>query len=158
MGNDISILEQRRIEAAFAKGIYDEMAARLGVDTAREILGAAVARMATAHGQSLADKVTEEGKPLDMETFGGLQSLWTRGGALETTTREQTEEVLRFDVTRCRYAEMYREMGVAEIGDLLSCRRDATMIVGFNPEAQLERTQTIMGGADHCDFCYSLKK
>ncbi|MEC8921377.1 MAG: L-2-amino-thiazoline-4-carboxylic acid hydrolase, partial [Actinomycetota bacterium] len=42
------------------------------------------------------------------------------------------------------------------LGALLSCNRDGTMVEGFNPEIRFERNQTIMGGADHCDFRYSL--
>jgi hypothetical protein len=32
------------------------------------------------------------------------------------------------------------------------------MVEGFNPKIKLERTQTIMEGADHCDFRYTLEK
>ena len=70
------------------------------------------------------------------------------------TVREQTDEVLAFDVTRCRYAEMYRALGIPELGAVLSCNRDAALIEGFNPEVHFSRTQTIMGGASHCDFRY----
>ena len=38
----IGILEQRRIEAAFAKGIFEEMAAELGTEQAKAILTRAV--------------------------------------------------------------------------------------------------------------------
>ena len=51
---------------------------------------------------------------------------------------------------------MYRELDVPELGALLSCNRDGKMVEGFNSDIQFERTQTIMGGADHCDFRYSL--
>ena len=63
---------------------------------------------------------------------------------------------LDFNVKRCRYAEMYREMGIGEIGDLLSCQRDGDFCIGYNAEIEFRRTQTIMGGASHCDFRYSL--
>ena len=54
--------------------------------------------------------------------------------------------------TRCRYAEMYRSLGIAEVGALLSCNRDFSLVEGFNPDIALTRTQTIMQGASHCDF------
>ncbi|MBK1663870.1 2-amino-thiazoline-4-carboxylic acid hydrolase [Rhodospirillum rubrum] len=153
----ISILEQRRIEAAFAKGVFDEMAARLGEETAREILGAAVIRMATAHGRASAAEITAQGRPADMEAFADILPRWQAGGALEFDVVERGAEAVSFDVTRCKYAEMYREMGVEKIGDLLSCNRDATFIEGFNPDATMERTQTIMKGGRCCDFRYHLK-
>ncbi len=45
-------------------------------------------------------------------------------------------------------------MGLAEIGHILSCGRDGTFCTGYNPKISLERTQTIMQGASHCDFRY----
>jgi len=51
-------------------------------------------------------------------------------------------------------AEMYRRLGLADLGPLLSCSRDGEMIAGFNPEIAFERTQTLMEGASHCDFRY----
>ena len=62
-----------------------------------------------------------------------------------------------FDVTRCRYAEMYRALGIPELGTVLSCNRDAALIEGFNPDVTFVRTQTLMHGATHCDFRYRRK-
>ncbi len=75
-----------------------------------------------------------------------------RGGALEIDIREQTPERLSFNVTRCRYAEMYRALGLADLGSSLSCQRDYALVQGFNPAIGLTRTQTIMEGAPYCDF------
>ena len=62
--------------------------------------------------------------------------------------------VLDFNVRRCRYAETYRAMGLGDIGDILSCNRDGAFCEGYDPRIKLTRTQTIMGGASHCDFRY----
>lgn len=67
------------------------------------------------------------------------------------------ENEFSFNVTRCRYAEMYRALGLEELGATLSCNRDAALIEGFNQNLQLTRTQTIMQGAPYCDFRYSLQ-
>ena len=54
-------------------------------------------------------------------------------------------EKLDFNVTRCGYAEFYKELGLAELGYLFHCNRDFAMVEGFSGEiARLERTQTIM--------------
>ncbi len=70
---------------------------------------------------------------------------------------EESDEVLSFNVTRCRYAELYESLGIREIGTSFSCTRDLALIEGFNPDIALERTQTIMEGAPHCDFRYRIK-
>ena len=62
------------------------------------------------------------------------------------------------DPERIDYAEMYRALGIPELGAILSCNRDAALIEGFNPDVAFTRTQTIMGGASHCNFVYTLTR
>ena len=71
--------------------------------------------------------------------------------------QEQTDTSFAFNVVRCRYAETYKAMGLGEIGHLLSCNRDGAFCEGYDPKLKLERTQTIMQGASHCDFKYRYK-
>src|SRR5579864_8003320 len=77
-----------------------------------------------------------------------------REDALETEVQAQSEDALRFIVTRCRYAEMYDALGLRELGAILSCERDGALIKGFNSDIGLDRPQTILGGASHCIFHY----
>jgi hypothetical protein len=79
---------------------------------------------------------------------------WTQDNALEIDVLAQDGERFAFNVTRCRYAELYRSLGIPELGAVLSCNRDWALIQGFNDDIKLERTQTIMEGAAFCDFRY----
>ncbi|MFZ4409899.1 MAG: L-2-amino-thiazoline-4-carboxylic acid hydrolase [Paracraurococcus sp.] len=150
---DIGILQQRRIEAAFAKGVFEEMAAELGAERAKAILTRAVVKLAKQTAGAMA-AAAPEGPGLDH--FVAIQELWTRDDALriEPVARDTTR--FEFNVTRCRYAEMYREMGLAELGAVLSCNRDGAFCEGYDPRLKLTRTQTLMGGAAHCDFRYQM--
>ena len=56
-----------------------------------------------------------------MENFIALYDLWKANGALEMEVLHESKSQFDFNVTRCRYAEMYREMGLVKIGHLLSC-------------------------------------
>ena len=147
------ILTQRRIEAAFAKGVYEEMARELGADTAKRILSSAVIKMAHATAAEMAKEAP--GGKTDLDSFRALKPLWTAKDALETETVKSTDTEYNFNVVRCRYAEMYRAMGLAELGAVLSCNRDGAFCEGYDPKLKLRRTQTIMGGATHCDFRYA---
>ena len=151
---DIGILQQRRIEAAFAKGVFEEMAAELGEDRAREILSRAVVKLAKQAAGAMA---TEAPAGPSLDHFAAIQERWTRDDALriEPVARDATR--FEFNVTRCRYAEMYREMGLAELGAVLSCNRDGAFCEGYDPKLKLTRTQTLMGGATHCDFRYEVE-
>lgn len=155
MGDEIGILRQRTIEAAFAKALHAEMAAELGEERATAILARAVTRMARAAGQDWARKAP--GGKTSIETFLATLSAWTKDDALTIELLRQTETELHFNVTRCRYAETYRAMGISHLGAALSCNRDGTFCEGYDPRLKLTRTQTIMGGATHCDFRYRLE-
>jgi len=82
---------------------------------------------------------------------------WGASGALEL-------EVVRDDATafrvRCCPLPVRRDvhrLGLGDLGPLLSCNRDGSMIAGFNPDIEFTRTQTIMQGATFCDFRYRVK-
>jgi hypothetical protein len=152
----LGILEQRRIEAAFAKGIYEEMAAELGAARAKDILSRAVVKLAKQTAAEMA-KEGPGGQP-SLEHFIALQPLWTKGDALRIDTLRKDATRYDFNVTRCLYAEMYKAMGIAELGAVLSCNRDGAFCEGYDPKLKLERTQTIMGGATHCDFRYRMEE
>jgi hypothetical protein len=149
------ILIRRRIEAEFAKGVYDEMAAELGAEAARRILSAAVVKMARATASQMAQEAPG-GKP-DLESFRAIQPRWTAEDALRIEVLDASPTIFDFNVVQCRYAEMYREMGLAELGAVLSCNRDGAFCEGYDPALKLTRTQTILGGASHCDFRYRVE-
>jgi len=147
----LAILEQRRIEAAVIKPIYEEMKTRFGEDVAQEVLRDAITKSAIDAGKEFAAEVDGN---TDLKAFQAIGKHWLKGGALEKDYLKQTDDEYQFNVTRCRYSEMYRDMGVGDIGHLLSCHRDATFCQGFDPRITFERTQTLMEGASHCDFRY----
>ena len=145
------MLERRRIEAEILKHVYETLKETQGKEIAARTVAEAVRRSSIEQGKAMA---ALSGGKTSLQTFEDLQPAWTRGGALEVSVREKTEDAFAFDVTRCRYAEMYREMGLGEIGHLLSCQRDGTFCEGYDPKLKLTRTQTIMQGAAFCDFRY----
>lgn len=151
MEEPLGILEQRRIEANVIKPIYERLKAEFGKDKAREVIGEAITEAAKGQAAAMA---ASAGGQTSLVTFRGIQPLWTKGDALRIEDLPGEHNELNFNITRCRYAEMYTEMGLAEIGDLLSCNRDAAFIEGYAPGVEFRRTQTIMGGASHCDFRY----
>jgi len=141
------IFAQRKTEAKILKHVYDTLIESHGKTVAQATIKAAVRTASIEQAQEMA-----EGKDNSMRAFQANYEMWSRGGALETDVLEATETTFDFNVTRCRYSEMYREMGLGEIGHLLSCQRDGTFCEGFNPKIKMTRTQTIMQGASHCDF------
>ncbi len=150
--NDVGVLKRREIEARIVAPLIERLGEEFGVDRVTELAREVVVSVARDQGGEMADALGAN----DLDAFADSMENWTKGGALEIDVVEQTAEVFAFNVTRCRYAEMYRALGIPELGALFSCNRDGTMVEGFNPDIEFERTQTIMGGADHCDFHFRL--
>ena len=148
---EIGILTRRRIEAEIIAPIYDELKQQIGAPAAQALLRRAIRRAAIRAGEQLAAATPGDANLL---TFQDIQRLWTKDDALQVEVLRATPEAYDIDIRRCRYAETYRAMGLGEIGAVLSCERDGAFCEGYHPRIKLARTQTIMQGADHCDFRY----
>ncbi len=144
----ISLLQRREIEAKIVGPLIRGFIEAMGRDAALGVVRGIITDLARDGGSDLAARLGDA----SLSTFARALDLWREGGALEIDLLEQTPERLSFNVTRCRYAEMYRALGLADLGGSLSCQRDFALVEGFNPDIRLERTQTIMEGAAHCDF------
>jgi L-2-amino-thiazoline-4-carboxylic acid hydrolase len=155
MGADQSrlpLLEQRAIEARIVGPLVRAFAEEVGDERALAIVGRVIRSLARASGAELARFLGDQ----TLAAFAQSLDRWRENGALELEVLEQTPDRLSFNVTRCRYAEMYRALGLADLGASLSCQRDYALAQGFNSAIELTRTQTIMEGASFCDFRFRL--
>jgi predicted hydrocarbon binding protein len=152
--NEIGVLRRREIEARILAPVISALGEEFGRERVIEIVKRVIVKIAHQQGQALARQAG--GNTLDH--FVRSKTNWVKGGALEAEDLALTETTYEFNVTRCRYAEMYRALGIPELGAVLSCGRDFALGEGFNPELKLARTQTLMEGAPHCDFRYRLEK
>ena len=83
---------------------------------------------------------------------------FAKGNAIDYSVRTHSQDTYEMDVTGCRYAQFYKELGEPELGFLLVCSLDFPFAERFGPDIKLTRTQTIMQGASHCDFRYKRQK
>ena len=151
MTAEIPTLTKRKLQAQVIGPIYAEMVEQIGEQRAAAILDAAIRKAAIAEGKYFAEQA---GGQTSMANFIKLYEHWTTDGALEMKVLEASDTVFDFDITRCKYAETYKEMGLGKIGHLLSCNRDGTFCQGYDPNITLERKQPIMEGAPCCTFRY----
>ena len=150
----VSILARREIEARILAPVIRAFAKELGREKILSILEPIIQNLARESGETLARVVGGN----TLTHFAQGMKYWTLEEALKLDILEQTPKRFVFNVTRCRYADMYKELGIADLGVLLSCSRDKALIEGFNPKIRFTRNQTIMEGASHCDFCYEMKE
>ncbi len=150
--NDVGVLKRREIEARMVAPLLERLGEEFGQERVRELAAEVIVDLAKSQGATMAEMLGGN----DLGFFADSLEAWTRGGALEIEVIDQRADRFAFNVTRCKYAEMYRELGDADLGARMSCNRDGTMVEGFNPDITFTRTQTIMSGASHCDFVYEL--
>jgi hypothetical protein len=146
----IGVLARREVEARMLAPLIEALGAEFGRERVIEIVRETIIRIAQAQGAVLAESMGSDGLPALAESL----RFWTQDNALEIEVLEQSEQAFEFNVTRCRYAELYRALGIPELGAVFSCNRDGALIEGFNPDVKFTRTQTIMQGAPFCDFRY----
>jgi hypothetical protein len=153
LNEKIGVLTRREVEARILAPLLDALGEHFGREAVVEVLRSTIIDLARQQGAGLAR--TMGGATL--VEFAESLRFWQQGGAMQIDVLEQDGEQFHFNVTRCRYAEMYRALGIPELGATLSCNRDGALIEGFNSEIELRRTQTLMEGATHCDFRYAMR-
>jgi len=149
--NEIGVLKRREIEARILMPVLQALGAEFGKDRVFEVARRVIVDVARDQGRQVAERVGGS----SLTHFATALEDWKKGDAYRMDVVRQDAERFEFNVTRCRYAEMYRALGIPEVGALLSCNRDFALIEGFNPDVKLQRTQTIMEGASHCDFRFA---
>ena len=149
--NEIGVLKRREIEARIISSFVNALATEFDRARVVAILRETIINVAQQQGAERAAQVGDN----SLLAFSNSAGDWRKGNALEIEVLEQNEDHYFFNVTRCRYAEMYQSLGLADLGAVLSCNRDYSLIEGFNPAIELVREQTIMQGAPCCTFRYS---
>ena len=147
----IPVIQQAKIQAQVLVPLVKALQAELGEERARKIVRQTLGDLYRQFGEEFwqAKNETNLGKAI-----GSAFATYARDDALHYDVIEQSQDAFAFDVTRCRYAEFYKELGEPELGFLLVCSADFDTAEGFGPDVELTRTQTIMQGASHCDFRY----
>lgn len=148
--NEIGVLKRREIEARILAPFVEALCAEFDRERILRILADTIIAIARRQGAERAAQVGDN----SLLAFAASAGDWRKGDALEIELLTLDEDRYDFNVTRCRYADMYRSLGLADLGAILSCNRDYSLIEGFNPEIRLERAQTIMQGAPCCTFRY----
>jgi hypothetical protein len=147
---EIGVLTRREAEARILIPVIDALCETIDKDVVVAAIRRSIVRIAREQGALLADVMGGNTAAHFMRSL----DFWTQNNALEIKVHQQTDIDLCFDVTRCRYAEMYTALGAADLGGVLSCNRDFALVEGFHPGAILTRKQTLMQGDPVCDFRY----
>src|SRR5262245_59585866 len=144
---NITHLERRKIEAGVLIPMLQAFQEAIGKERANEIAREVIVELARKDGERWAQQFGD-----DLPGMQKVSGVWSGGDSMDIQTLKVSDTRLDFNVTRCAYAEFYRDLGLPELGYPFHCNRDFAMVKGFNSSVTLQRTQTIMEGAAHCDF------
>jgi hypothetical protein len=148
---DIPLIERARIQAQVLVPLLKALQAELGEERANAIVRKALGDLYRQFGEEF----WRSRKSQDVgDNMASAFKTFAAGNALDYDVIKRTPDAFEVNVTACRYARFYQELGVPELGFLLVCAADFTMADGYDPDVRLTRTQTIMQGASHCDFRY----
>jgi len=151
----IPLIEQIKIQAQVLVPLVKALQAELGEEQANALIRKALADYYRKIGEKWWR--SKGGSNLG-EKMAAAFDRFAAGDALDYEVVKQAPDAFDVNVTGCRYAKFFKELGVAELGFLLVCSSDFSMTEGFGAGVRLTRTQTIMEGASHCDFRYNLNK
>ncbi|GAB4333460.1 MAG: L-2-amino-thiazoline-4-carboxylic acid hydrolase [Candidatus Abyssubacteria bacterium] len=149
----VGLLTRREIEARIAGPLLQAFIEQFGREPTLKAAEKVIASLARESGAMLAQLLGGN----TMQHFADGTAFWGQGGALEYEVLEANSTRISLNVTRCKFAEMYDQLGMRDLGYLLSCGRDFAMIEGFNPKITLTRSRTIMQGDPFCDFRFELR-
>jgi L-2-amino-thiazoline-4-carboxylic acid hydrolase len=147
----IPVIQQAKIQAQVLVPLLKALQAELGEERANALVRRALGDIYRRFGEEFWRTKNEQNLGKVMTS---AFATYARDDALDYRVIEQSQDAFAIDVTRCRYAEFYTELGEPELGFLLVCSADFATAEGFGPDIKLTRTQTIMQGASHCDFRY----
>jgi hypothetical protein len=150
----VPVIELAKIQAQVLVPVR-ALQAELGEELANALVRSALGDLYRRYGEEF-----RQGK--NEKNLGNIMAsafaTYAREEALDYRVIEQSGDAFEVDVTGCRYAEFYKELGEPDLGFLLVCSADFPTAEGVGPDIELTRTQTIMQGASHCDFRYKRLK
>ena len=150
----VSLLEQLKIEAAVLIPVLEALRSELGRERADQIVIGALRAGRRGVMARISEAVPGSAKQ-KWEAFVAFNQARV-GGDIDAQIVGATPESHDVDVTGCRFADLFRSLDEPELGAALVCECDDHAAVGFGSAIDFRRTQTIMKGANCCDFRFRL--
>jgi hypothetical protein len=152
---DISLLDEVKLQARVLVPVLAALRAELGVERANRLVIGALREWSREvykrAGAALPGSPRERWAQLTAEGAPRI------GTDIDAQMLTMEPDAMEFNVTGCRYADFFRQLGEPELGAVLLCEVDEHVVEVGSPEVSLTRSQTIMKGGSYCDFRYRMK-
>ena len=152
---NISFLDEYKFQAEVLIPILKTLRAELGEERANRLVLGALRAWSRERWHRLGDRYS--GTPKEKWAALGAAMMPRIGKDADFQPLKDEPEALECNITGCRYADFFRQIGEPELGVVLCCEDDFHCTEVGWPEVELTRTQTIMEGAPYCDFRWRIK-
>ncbi len=152
----VSFLDEYKFQAEVLIPVLNALRAELGKERADRLVLNALHKWSRERWHRLGERFPGSPKEkVDAIYAWGMPRIGNDAD-FQPIKDEPEEQVI--NITGCRYADFFRQLGEPELGVVLCCEDDFHIVEMGSPEVELIRTQTMMEGATHCDFHFLRKR
>ncbi len=151
----VTLMQRVKLQAEVLVPLLSKLRAELGDERANAIVYPVLRTCMKKWVSDIASSASESPTENFHRTSEKLATLFE--GDVDIEVLEQNADNLSVDVTGCRFADFFRQLGETELGAILTCELDDHIADLSAPNVKLSRTGTIMNGATHCPFRYQFK-
>ncbi len=148
-----SIFIQRQIETQLLKPIIEGLSSVFNEDAIIENIRGSIEKIAFENGI----KFKTEQNDNSLLTYAENWKKLAEGNSLTIENFNLSDSKLTFRITRCQYAEFYKQLNSVKLGEILSCCRDQAFLNGFSDNIEMRRSKSILDGNHSCDFEFTYK-
>ena len=152
----LSLLDEVKLQAKVLKPIVELLRTELGTDRGNALVHQALNEWSKSVYREIGEQAA--GQPADKWQTLNADLMTRIGDDIDIDIVEISEEGMEINVTRCAYAEFFRELDEPELGSLLTCNIDHHIADVGGEQVSFSRQNTLMNGASYCDFKYMIKR
>lgn len=153
----ISKMDEFQAEAQVLIPVLRAARAELGEEHANRLILGALQAWCRERFKQIGSRIP--GSPREKwDAIKKLDGSRTQDHDLEFKILRWESEAVEYDISRCIYADFFREIGEPELGAVLVCNADIYLVEEVTgPEVEYTRTQSIMEGGSCCDIRWRIK-
>lgn len=152
---NISLLHRVKLQTEVLIPVLKALRRELGEERANRIVYSAFREWSRQSYRQMGSNTTDSGKAKWAAISKELDDVI--GEDVMVDNLKDDAEAFEFNVTGCRYAQHFMQLGEPELGAIMTCEIDDHVAALGYPEVELSRPQTIMGGAKECHFRYRFR-
>lgn len=151
----VSLLDQVKMQAQVLVPVLRALRAELGDERANRLVITALREWSREVFRRIGESM--DGSPKEKWARFNAEAAPRIGSDIDMQLLKAEPDAMEFDITGCRYADFFRQLGEPDLGAVLLCETDHHVVEAAGPDVELTRTQTIMKGGSYCDFRYRMK-